>query len=146
MKHFGVVLTVAALSLAGCGQEAGSQSGATQHRTIEVGRSDTGSTVSLDVGDRLELVFGSSASSEGWRLLVYPKKALSLQGPSRGNRLTLEARHSGEGRVVAVDPSQMGACSGTKLGRKTPLQCAMLGSEGGVPPRPGVFGLIVTVK
>lgn len=87
MKRFGVVVMVAGLALAACGQRGGSEAPAGRQRTVKLGRTDTGRTVSLNVGDTLELSFGSSSSAGGWRLAVYPKEQLSLESPASGERI-----------------------------------------------------------
>ena len=149
VKHLSIVLLTAVLFLAGCGQPSPPDAGGDQRRTVTLGRTDSGRTVTVRVGDKLVLSLGATAASEGWRLALYPKKSLSLNGPSSGERLVLKAEHQGNGRVVAVDPSQLsGVCGRLKLGAKPPTQCPVLtaASQGGVPPRRGVFGLMVVVR
>jgi hypothetical protein len=139
-RVFVPVLFIALLA-AGCARATATRTPA----TIQLGVDDSGTTVSLHVGDRLVISLPPSPSPvpkvpPGWSLATYPKEALELttNDPKNGH-FEFVARAAGEGKILVL-----GRCSpGPAVAGGAP--CPLDVAPGGMPPRPMAFNVTVQV-
>ncbi len=123
MRATGLVLLAAATALcaAACS--------ATDIKRL--GPDDNGTTVTLAVGDRLQVVLSGGRLNGGWALASYPRPALvpdPAAMPVGG--VSLVAREAGSGQVVLVralcgppvDPPGCSGGSGVGSGRTAPTR------------------------
>jgi hypothetical protein len=112
------------LCLAGC---AGSDS--TAVRTL--GPADDGRTVTLAVGDRIQVILSGGRLTGDWALVSYPRPTLApAPGSVPFGGVALVARAAGSGPVVlvrvlcgpAVDPPSCPGGSGVGPGRASPTR------------------------
>jgi hypothetical protein len=102
-----LVVASCAILAGGCGRQTGGSepSGASraagQPHTTTVTLRDAGRTVTLQVGDRLDVALGTaSQTSDAWRLITYPQSLLSLlPAPAGHHRFTAYA--PGRGTLTA---------------------------------------------
>jgi hypothetical protein len=118
-----LVVACCAILAGGCGRQAGSQPSAAsraagQPHTTTVTLRDAGRTVTLQVGDRLDVALGTaSQTGDEWRLISYPSELLSLlPAPAGHHRFTAYAPGSG---TLTANPSPV--CAPTD--NPNPLLC-----------------------
>ena len=102
---------------------------------------DSGQSVTLRVGDRLNLSLGSS-SDRHWVITAFPRSLLIASAPGAGD-FTFTALAPGRGRVVVVNtfacpPATLHGCSIPERGNGS-------SSSGVVPPGPPIFTVTVRV-
>jgi hypothetical protein len=128
MRTTGLVsLAVAtALCVASCG-------GADTAAVVRLGPDDNGTTVTLAVGDRLEVILSGGRLNGGWALASFPRPALApAAGAAPVGGVALVARAAGSGQVVlvqvlcgpAVDPPSCPGGSGVGPGPTSPTRWA----------------------
>ena len=101
-----LVMACCAILAGGCARQAGGSepsgtSRVDQPHTTTVTLRDAGRTVTLQVGDRLDVALGTaSQTSDAWRLITYPQSLLSLlPAPAGHHRFTAYA--PGRGTLTA---------------------------------------------
>ncbi|HEX6676639.1 MAG TPA: hypothetical protein VF486_16640 [Actinomycetes bacterium] len=91
-------------SPAGDGQPSGASLATRQPRTTTVTLRDAGRTVTLRVGDRLDVGLGTSRQTgDEWRLISYPEALLSLL-PAPAGHYRFAAAAPGRG-ILAANPT-----------------------------------------
>jgi hypothetical protein len=129
------------LLFAGCAKAVATRTPA----TIQLGIHDTGTTVSVHVGDRLVITLPPSQGPvpkvpQGWSLATYPRDALELvtNDPKNGH-FEFIARAVGGGKILVL-----GRCSpGPAVAGGAP--CPLDVGPGAMPPRPLAFNVTVQV-
>jgi hypothetical protein len=121
------LVVVAALGVASCG-------GADAGGVVRLGPADNGTTVTLAVGDRLQVILSGGRLTGTWALASFPRPALA---PDAGDvpvgGVALVARQAGSGHVVlvrvlcgpAVDPPSCPGGSGIGPGETSPTRWAV---------------------
>jgi hypothetical protein len=126
MRATGLVSIAAAsvLCVAACG-------GAGTAGVVRLGPGDTGRTVTLAVGDRLQVILSGGRLAGGWALVSYPRPALApAPGPMPIGGVALVGREAGSGQVVLVrvlcgppvDPPSCTGGSGVGPGQTAPTR------------------------
>ena len=129
MRATGLVSLAAAIAfgLSACG-------GAGSAAVVRLGPDDNGSTVTLAVGDRLQVILSGGRLTGDWALTSYPRPALAADpGADPFGGVALVAREAGSGQVVlvrvlcgpAVDPPACSGGSGVGPGRTSPTRWAV---------------------
>jgi hypothetical protein len=103
-----VLAALCAILAGGCAGQAGdgqpsgaSQATTRQPRTTTVTLHDAGRTVTLRVGDRLDLALGTARQTgDAWRLISYPETVLSLL-PAPAGHYRFAAAAPGRGTLAA---------------------------------------------
>jgi hypothetical protein len=112
------LVVVAALGVASCG-------GAGTGAVVRLGPADNGTTVTLAVGDRLQVILSGGRLNGNWALASFPRPALAPDtGAMPVGGVALVARRAGSGQVVlvrvlcgpAVDPPSCPGGSGVGPG------------------------------
>jgi hypothetical protein len=86
---------------AGASQPSGSSQATRQPRTTTVTQRDAGRTVTLRVGERLDVALGTARQTgDEWRLLTYPQTLLSLL-PAPAGHFRFAASSPGRGTLTA---------------------------------------------
>jgi hypothetical protein len=120
-------VAAAALCAAGCG-------GADAAAVVRLGPADNGTTVTLAVGDRLQVILSGGRLTGNWALASFPRPALASDaGAAPFGGVALVAREAGSGQVVlvrvlcgpAVDPPSCPGGSGVGPGQTTPTRWAV---------------------
>ena len=89
------LVVVAALGVASCGAGTGA--------VVRLGPADTGTTVTLAVGDRLQVILSGGRLTGDWALASFPRPALAPDtGAVPVGGVVLVARQAGSGQVVLV--------------------------------------------
>jgi hypothetical protein len=118
------VAAATALWVGACG---GGDAGA----VVRLGPADNGTTVTLAVGDRLQVILSGGRLTGDWALASYPRPALAADaGAVPIGGVTLVARQAGSGQVVlvrvlcgpAVDPPSCPGGSGVGPGPTAPTR------------------------
>jgi hypothetical protein len=121
------VAAATALWVGACG---GADAGA----VVRLGPDDNGMTVTLAVGDRLQVILSGGRLTGNWALASYPRPALAADvGAVPIGGVTLVARQAGSGQVVlvrvlcgpAVDPPSCPGGSGVGPGQTSPTRWAV---------------------
>lgn len=116
-----------ALVVAACG-------GADSAAVVRLGPGDNGRTVTLAVGDRLQVILSGGRLTGDWALVSYPRPALAPDaGAVPFGGVALVAREAGSGQVVlvrvlcgpAVDPPGCSGGSGVGPGQTSPTRWAV---------------------
>jgi hypothetical protein len=126
MRATGVVSLAAAtaLCLAAC-------SGADTTAVVRLGPADNGSSATLAVGDRLQVILSGGRLNGNWALTSYPRPALAADpGANPVGGVALVARQAGSGQVVLVkvlcgppvDPPSCPGNSGIGSGQTAPTR------------------------
>lgn len=128
MRATGLVSLAAATAfgLSACG-------GAGSAAVVRLGPDDNGSTVTLAVGDRLQVILSGGRLTGDWTLASYPRPALATAAAAPFGGVALVAREAGSGQVVlvrvlcgpAVDPPACSGGSGVGPGRTSPTRWAV---------------------
>ena len=116
-----------ALAVASCG-------GVDTAAVVRLGPADNGSTVTLAVGDRLQVILSGGRLTGDWELVSFPRPALAPEdGAAPVGGVALIARQAGSGQVVlvrvlcgpAVDPPGCSGGSGVGPGQTSPTRWAV---------------------
>ena len=129
MKATGLVSLAAATALcvASCG-------GADTAAVVRLGPPDNGTTVTLAVGDRLQVILSGGRLTGDWALASFPRPALAPEtGTVPTGGVALVARAAGSGQVVlvrvlcgpAIDPPSCPGGSGVGPGPTAPTRWAV---------------------
>jgi hypothetical protein len=106
-------------------------SGADAAAVVRLGPDDSGKTVTLAVGDRLQVILSGGRLNGGWSLVSYPRPALVPDPDAMPvGGVALVAREAGSGQVVlvrvlcgpAVDPPSCPGGSGVGPGPTSPTR------------------------
>jgi hypothetical protein len=131
-----LLAAVCALAASGCArQTTTAESPSAEHavgklHAITVTANDTGRTVTLRVGDHLDLVLGTvQPTGDEWRLVTYPERLLSLL-PAPVGHYQFVAFAPGRGTLTA---SSIPVCAPTD--NPDPIRCRSAGAGTRTPPR-----------
>ena len=106
-------------------------SGADAAAVVRLGPDDSGKTVTLAVGDRLQVILSGGRLNGEWALASYPRPALAADsGAMPVGGVALVAREAGSGQVVLVralcgppvDPPSCPGGSGIGPGQTSPTR------------------------
>ena len=120
-----------ALCAAACG---GADTAADTAAVVRLGLADNGKTVTLAVGDRLQVILSGGRLTGDWALASYPRPALAADaGAAPFGGVALVAREAGSGQVVLVrvlcgppvDPPGCSGGSGVGPGQTSPTRWAV---------------------
>src|SRR5436309_7344940 len=136
-----LVLSLALFVAVACGRSA--EVGRQGSEEIGLHLADSGQSVTLYVGDRLNLNLGSS-SDRHWVITAFPRSLLFASAPAGASDFTFTARAPGRGRVVVVNtfacpPATLHGCSIPEPGNGS-------SSSGVVPRVPPIFTVTVRVS
>ena len=100
---------------------------------VRLGPEDNGRTVTLAVGDRLQVILSGGRLTGDWALASYPRPALATDAAAPFGGVALVAREAGSGQVVlvrvlcgpAVDPPGCSGGSGVGPGQISPTRWAV---------------------
>lgn len=125
-----VILAVGCARQAGGAEPSGTSRAAGQPRTTIVTLRDAGRTVTLKVGDRLDVALGTARQTgDAWRLITYPESLLSmLPAPAGHHRFTAYAPGWG---TLTANPTLV--CAPTD--NPNPMLCPRGGSADKASPQ-----------
>jgi hypothetical protein len=134
------------LSLVFLAAACATSSSTTSGRTMTVGPSDSGSTITLRTGDHLVVQLGGSSEAiqRDWRLVEYPQSALSeTRALVDQGRFEFEAVGPGQGQLVLAGQAQCDRGQGNAYGGYGP-GCPVAGA--GTPIGVPVLRFAVTIQ
>jgi hypothetical protein len=120
------LVAVAALGVASCGADSAA--------VVRLGPADSGRTVTVAVGDRMQVILSGGRLTGDWALASFPRPALAQDaGGAPFGGVALVARQPGSGQVVlvrvlcgpAVDPPSCPGSSGVGPGQTSPTRWAV---------------------